>query len=171
MHMIPGPGPRRGLRRRLIGGLAVALAAACAKTPKDSPSSGSRPELEAPGPAEPESRFAGTVGGHRFTITVDGGSVIRSGPEAWSWKIGAGEVSVRELGVADADTHYQVERSPRTIVRGDQEISIFTEVVLVAGGRVFRCEHEEPVEDPDSPGGKAAVDRGVAACTSLRVEP
>ena len=150
--------------------LAALAAAGCAKSPKDAPA-GSRRELEAPGPAAAESRFSGTVAGHRFTIAVDGGRVTRSGPDGWSWGVGAGEVSIQEIGAADADTHFLVERSPRTIVRGGGELSIFTEVVLVAGGRVFRCTHEERVDDPDSPAGKAAVERGVAACTSLRVEP
>ena len=150
--------------------LAALAATGCTKSPKDSPA-GSGPEPEAPGPARAESRFSGAVGGHRFTITVDGGRVTRSGPDAWTWTMGAGEVSIQEVGAADGDTHFLVQRSPRTIVRGDQELSIFTEVVLVAGGRVFRCAHEERVDDPDSPAGKAAVDRGVAACTSLRVEP
>jgi hypothetical protein len=36
---------------------------------------------------------------------------------------------------------------------------------------VFRCAHEERVDDPDSRAGKAVVERGVAVCTSLRVEP
>jgi hypothetical protein len=151
--------------------LVALAAAACAKSPKDSPA-GSPRELEAPGPASGDSRFAGAIGGHRFTITVDGGRLTRSGPDAWSWAMGAGEVSVQEIGAADADTHFLVERSPRTIVRaGEQGPSVVTEVVLVAGGRVFRCTHEERVEDPDAPAGKAAVERGVAACASLRVEP
>ncbi len=150
--------------------LAALAAAGCTKSPKDSPA-GSRIEPEAPGPAAAESRFSGAVAGHRFTITIDGGRVTRSGPDAWTWEVGAGEVSVQEIGEADAATHILVERSPRTIVRGDRELSIFTEVVLVAGGRAFRCAHEERVEDPDSAAGKAATERGVAACTSLRVEP
>ncbi len=150
--------------------LAALAAAGCAKSPKDAPAA-SRRELEAPGPAAPESRFSGTVAGHRFTITIDGGRVLRAGPDAWSWAIGAGEVSIQELGAADGGTQFLVERSPRTIVRGDAELSIVTEVVLVAGGRAFRCAHEERVDDPDSPAGKAALERGVAACTSLRVEP
>lgn len=149
--------------------LAALAAAGCAKSPKDSP--GSRHELEAPGPVPAESRFAGTVAGHRFTIAVDGGEVLRRGPEVWTWKLGAGEVSIEEIGAADADTRFLVERSPRTIVRGDAGFSIFTEVVLVAGGRAFRCAHEERVDDPDSPAARATVERGIAACASLRIEP
>lgn len=154
--------------------LTALAAVGCAKAPKDTPGGkpgGSRRGLAAARPAIAEGRFAGTVAGHRFTITVDGGRVTRSDPDAWSWAVAGGEISIQELGAVDADTHFLVERSPRTIVRGDQELSIFTEVVLVAGGRVFRCAHEEPVDDPDSTAGKAAVERGVAACTSLRVEP
>jgi hypothetical protein len=151
--------------------LAALAAAGCAKSPKDSPA-GSRRELEAPGPTPAESRFSGAIAGHRFTITIGGGRVIRSAPDAWSWQMGAGEVSIQEIGAADADTHFLVERSPRTIVRsGERGPSLFTEVVLVAGGRVFRCAHEERVEDPDAPAGKAAALRGIAACASLRVEP
>jgi len=151
--------------------LAALAAAGCAKSPKDSPPA-SRRELEAPDPAPAESRFAGTLADHRFTITIDGGRVTRSAPDAWTWQLGAGEVAIQEVGAADANTHFLVERSPRTIVRGgDRELSVVTEVVLVAGGRAFRCTHEERVDDPDSPAGKAAVERGVAACTSLRVEP
>jgi hypothetical protein len=150
--------------------LAALAASACAKTPKDTPA-GSRRELEAPAPAPPGSRFSGTIAGHRFTISIEDGRVLRSAADDWAWGTGAGEVSIQEIGPADAETHFLVERSPRTIVRGDGEVSIFTEVVLVAGGRVFRCAHEERVEDPDAPAGKAAVARGVAACTSLRVEP
>ncbi len=150
--------------------LAALAVAGCAKSPKDSPVR-SQPEPEAPGPASAESRFSGTVAGHRFTITVDGGRVTYEAPDGWRCALGAGEVSVQEIGAADSDTHFLVERSPRTIVRGNRELSVFTEVVLVAGGRVFRCAHEEPVEDPDSPAGKAAARRGVVACASLRVEP
>lgn len=150
--------------------LAALAAAGCAKSPKDSPA-GSRIEPEAPGPAARESRFTGAVAGHRFTITIDGGRVTSAGPDTWTWAVGAGEVSVQELGAADADTRFLVERSPRTIVRGGRELSISTEVVLVAGGRVFRCAHEERIDDPDSPAARAAAERGVAACTSLRVEP
>jgi len=151
--------------------LAALTAAGCTKSPADSPA-GSRPEPEAPGPMTAESRFAGTVGGHRFTIALGGGRVTRSAADAWSWEVGGGEVSVQELGEADTATHFLVERSPRTVVRGgERDLSVVTEVVLVAGGRVFRCAHAEHVDDPDSPAGKAAVERGIAACTSLRVEP
>jgi len=150
--------------------LAALAAAGCAKSPKDPPA-GTRRELEAPGPTAVKSRFSGTIAGHRFTIAVDGGRVTRSGPAEWRWAIGAGEISIQEIGAADAGTHFLVERSPRTIVRGDGELSIFTEVVLVAGGRVFRCTHEEHVDDPDAPAAKAAVKRGIATCASLRVEP
>jgi hypothetical protein len=152
--------------------LAALAAGGCARSPKDSAGSAGAPrELEASGPAPADGRFSGTIAGHRFTITVEGGRVTRSAPEAWRWEVGAGEVSIQELGAADADTHFLVERSPRTIVRGDQELSVLTDVVLVAGDRVFRCTHEEHVDDPDSPAGKAAATRGVAACASLRVEP
>lgn len=150
--------------------LAALAAAGCAKSPKDSPA-GTRAEPEAPGPVPVGSRFAGTVAGHRFTIAIGGGRVLRGGPEAWAWKLGAGEVSIEEIGAADTDTHFLVERSPRTIVRGDSGFSIFTEVVVVAGGRAFRCAHEERVDDPDSPAARATVDRGIAACSSLRIEP
>lgn len=151
--------------------IALALAATgCAKSPKDAPAA--RQELEVPGPAVPaESRFSGTVAGHRFSIVIEGGRVTRSEADAWRWAQGAGEVALAEIGAADADTHFLVDRSPRTIVRGGEEVSVVTEVVLVAGGRVFRCTHEERVADPDAPAGKAAVERGVAACTSLRIEP
>jgi hypothetical protein len=150
--------------------LTALAAAGCARSPKDAPG-GSRREDLAPARAAADGRFSGTVAGHRFTITIDGGRLTRSEPDGWSWAVGSGEVSIQEIGEADAGTHFLVERSPRTIARGGPELSIFTEVVLVAGGRVFRCAHEERVDDPDSPAGKAAVERGVAACTSLRVEP
>jgi len=150
--------------------LAALAAAGCAKSPKDAPGR-VPPEPEAPGEAPAESRFTGTVAGHRFTITVDGGREVRVEPDGWRCAVGTGEVSIQEIGAADADTHFLVERSPRTIVRGDRELSVFTEVVIVAGGRVFRCAHEERVDDPDSPAGKAAVERGIVACASLRVEP
>ena len=150
--------------------LTALAVAGCAKSPKDSPS-GSRREPEAPGPVPAESRFAGTVAGHRFSIAVEGGRVLRGGPDAWAWQVGAGEVSIEEIGAAGADTRFLVERSPRTIVRGDGGFSIFTEVVLVAGGRAFRCAHEERVDDPDSPAARTTVERGVTACTSLRIEP
>lgn len=158
------------LHVHVVLALAALAAAGCAKSPKDAPGQAA-PEPEAPGPAPAESRFSGSIAGHRFTITVDGGRVTHTAPDGWRCAVGAGEVSVQEIGAADADTHFLVERSPRTIVRGDRELSVFTEVVLVAGGRVFRCAHEEPVEDPDSPAGKAAVERGIVACASLRVEP
>jgi hypothetical protein len=150
--------------------LAALAAAGCAKSPKDAPA-GARREREAPSTAAVGSRFSGTLAGHRFTIAVDGGRVTRSGPAEWRWAIGAGEISIQEIGATFADTQFLVERSPRTVVRGDGELSIFTEVVLVAGGRVFRCTHEEHVDDPEAPAARAAVERGVAACASLRVEP
>lgn len=154
----------------VLAALAALAMAGCAKSPKDTPGP-ARTELEAPGELAPESRFAGTIAGHRFTIAIEGGRVTRSGPDEWRWAMGAGEVAVQELGPADADTHFLVERSPRTIVRGDRELSVVTEVVLVAGGRVFRCAHQERVDDPEAPAGKAAVERGIATCASLRVEP
>lgn len=150
--------------------LAAIAVAGCARTPKDSPAAAQR-EPEAPGSAAPESRFAGTLAGHRFTITVEGGQATGSSPEQWSWSVGAGHVAIQEIGEADADTRFLVARSPRTIVRGEDGFTMVTEVVLVAGGRAFRCTHEERVADPDSPDAKDAVERGIAACSSLRVEP
>ena len=151
--------------------LTAVAVAGCAPTPKDSPSAMRTEREAAPGSAPPQSRFAGTLAGKKFTIAIEGGQVVSSGADAWTWKQGAGEVAIQEVGPADADTHFLVARSPRTIVRGDDGFSILTEVVLVSGGRVFRCTHEERVGDPDSPAAKAVVERGVTACSSLRVEP
>lgn len=150
--------------------LAAIAVAGCARTPKDSPAAAQR-EPVASVPSAPGSVFAGTLAGHRFTITVEGGQATAAAPDQQSWAVGPGRVAVQEIGEADAETHFLVERSPRTVVRGESGFTMVTEVVLVAGGRAFRCTHEERVADPDSQAAQAAVERGIAACSSLRVDP
>jgi hypothetical protein len=142
--------------------LAAALAG-CAGTGRTPP-----PSNEA-APAEPP--LEGQLGKHRFTIALAGATLVRSEPAIWSWRLGTGEVAVQDVGPADRDSHFLVERSPRTIVRSDGGFQIVTEVVLVVAGRVFSCTHEERVPDPDAPEARAVVDRGLAVCSSLRVEP
>jgi len=143
--------------------LAAALAA-CGGAPRAAPASN-----QADPPAV--ERVTGQLGAHRFTLELGDATLERSESAIWSWKLGAGEVAVEDLGRADADSHFLVERSPRTVVRADGGWTLVTEVVVVVGGRVFRCMHEQKVADPDAPEAHRAVDRGVAVCNSLRVEP
>jgi hypothetical protein len=48
---------------------------------------------------------------------------------------------------------------------------VVTEVVTTAGGRAFTCLHQQPIARDGTLEAKQAAARGVAACTSLRVDP
>ncbi|MGN6106994.1 MAG: hypothetical protein ACTHU0_17950 [Kofleriaceae bacterium] len=148
----------------------ASLVAGCASSSREAPVPGQRAQ-ESRLPGAPAGQFTGTLGGHRFAITVEGGEVTEAGPTLWTWKLGVGAVSLQELGPAGPESHFLVERSPRTVVRSDGGFLIVTEVVKVVGDRVFSCAHEQRVADPDAPDARPVVDRGIAVCTSLRVEP
>lgn len=150
---------------RTVPNLLVFVLAACGSAAHGPP-----PANEvAAAPADPP--LEGQLGARRFTIALAGATPVRSEPTIWSWKLGGGEVAVQDLGPVDEDSHFLVERSPRTIVRNDGGFLIVTEVVQIVGGRVIGCTHEERVPDPDAPEARAVVDRGVAVCSSLHVEP
>jgi len=115
----------------------------------------------------------GTVGGHHVSITIAGGELAAQRPERMTWRLtgeASGEASVSDNGPRTAETAILVARSPRTIVRADGGIKVITEVVRECDGRMFACVYSETVDDPGSPRGQAARARGVAACTSLRVD-
>ncbi|MEJ7597032.1 MAG: hypothetical protein WKG01_03900 [Kofleriaceae bacterium] len=118
-------------------------------------------------------RFEGVIAGHRFSIAVDGGEVIGMQANAWTWQVGDGTLDVTASGPVDASTQFLVERSPRTIVRSPIEtgLTIVTEVVVTAGGRMFTCVHQQRVTDDRTPEATAIRERGVAACSTLHVDP
>jgi hypothetical protein len=120
---------------------------------------------------EPNPHYEGTLGGHYFTITLEGGELAKQDARTWQWRLPGGEATVADHGAATDQTKFLVQRSPRTIVRIDGGYHVITEVVLDVGGREFGCSYHQRVADPDGPEGKAAAERGVATCTSFRVDP
>jgi len=122
----------------------------------------------------PRGQVDGTVGGHHVSLAIGGGELVAQRPDRLTWRLTGeltGEASVSDDGPRTAETPILVARSPRTIVRADGGIKVITEVVREHEGRVFACVYSEIVDDPESPRGQAARARGVAACTSLRVDP
>jgi hypothetical protein len=116
-------------------------------------------------------RFEGTLSGHHFTITIARGKLTSSDRTAYTWSVDHGRLVVSDSGPIAEETRYLVERSPRTIVRGSDGLWVVTEVVTTSGGRVFTCLHQEPIALVGTLEAKQAAARGVAACSSLRVDP
>jgi hypothetical protein len=115
-------------------------------------------------------RFEGTLSGHHFTISIARGKLAGSDRTQYTWTLDHGRVVVSDSGPIAEETRYLVERSPRTIVRGSDGLWVVTEVVTTAGGRVFTCLHQEPITKDGTVEAKQAAARGVAACTSLKVD-
>lgn len=116
-------------------------------------------------------RFDGRIGGRRFVISIANAELVTHTQTLWRWRVPSGEVTVTDAGAPTEATKFQVARSPRTIVRSDRDFRVITEVVISAGGRVFDCVYQELVAEPESPEGRAATERGIAACSSFHVEP
>ena len=114
--------------------------------------------------------FEGTISGHHFTIKIDGGKLANADRSTYTWNVGGGRLVVADSGPVAEETQNLVARSPRTIVRDSDGLWIVTEVVTIAGGRAFTCLHQQTVSKDGSAEAKQAAARGVAACTSLRVE-
>lgn len=111
------------------------------------------------------------LSGHHFTITIARGQLTSAERTSYTWSVDGGRLVVSDAGPIAGETRYLVERSPRTIVRASDGLWVVTEVVTTAGGRVFTCLHQQPIEKSGTGEEKVAAARGVAACTSLRVEP
>lgn len=142
------------------------IVAAC-RGPGGDPTPSNRSE---PAPAAtPSGKFSGTIGGHKFSIVIDGAEVTQHTSDNWTWRVGTGRV-VLDSATADAQTPNLVARSPRTIMRNSDGLWVVTEVVVTAGGRAFTCLHQQVVGE-GSAEARAAAALGVAACSSLHVDP
>ncbi|MEO8705203.1 MAG: hypothetical protein ABI867_34475 [Kofleriaceae bacterium] len=115
--------------------------------------------------------FEGTISGHHFSIAIAGGTLIDASRGAYTYSVGTGRLVVQDSGQIADETRYLVARSPRTIVRESDGLWVVTEVVTTAAGRVFTCLHQQTIARDGTDEAKAAAARGVAACTSLRVDP
>lgn len=153
--------------------VAFALAfVACGKTTQDPPAPSNRGGIDAPiAKAESSDHFEGVINGHHFSITIEKGKLASSDKSSYAWNVGSGRVVVSDSGPIAEETKFLVERSPRTIVRGSDGLWVVTEVVTTAGGRMFTCLHQQPIARDGTLEAKQATARGVAACTSLRVDP
>jgi hypothetical protein len=147
---------------------------ACGKATQDLPAPSNRGGVDAP-IAKTEQQggdhFEGVISGHHFTITIEKGKLASSDKSSYAWTAGTGRVVVSDSGPIAEETKFLVERSPRTIVRGSDGFWVVTEVVTTAGGRAFTCLHQQPIARDGTLEAKQATARGVAACTSLRVDP
>jgi hypothetical protein len=114
--------------------------------------------------------FEGTISGHHFSITVEGGKLANADRSTYTWNVGNGRVVVSDSGPIAEETQNLVARSPRTIVRDSDGLWVVTEVVTTAGGRAFTCLHQQTIVKDGTPEAKQAAARGVAACTSLHVD-
>jgi len=122
-------------------------------------------------PNEPDGTFQGTISGHHFSIKIDGGKLASVDRSAYAWSVGSGRLVVQDAGPIAGETRFLVARSPRTIMRDHDGLWVVTEVVTTAGGRVFTCLHQQTVARDGTLESRQATARGVAACTSLRVDP
>jgi hypothetical protein len=165
------------LRLSLVRAWSIALMlVACGKATQDPSASGpsNRGSVDAPiAKREASDHFEGVISNHRFTITIAGEHVklASSDRSAYAWTVGTGRLAVSDSGPIAQETKFLVERSPRTIVRGSDGLWVVTEVVTTAGGRMFTCLHQQPIARDGTLEAKQAAARGVAACSSLRVDP
>jgi hypothetical protein len=153
--------------------LAMIAVAACSRSSDVAPPSnhGSSVDVAVP-PAQPqEGVFEGTISGHHFSITIPEGKLANAERGAYTWHVGSGRLAVQDSGPIADETKFLVARSPRTIVRDNDGLWIVTEVVKTAGGRVFTCLHQQTIARDGSVEAKQAAARGVAACSSLVVDP
>jgi len=162
------------LRPPFVRALVFALVSvSCGKATDPSASGPSNRGTAAPiAYAEPDSdRFEGRLSGHHFSITIARAKLTSSDRTAYTWSVDGGRLVVSDSGPIAEETRYLVERSPRTIVRGSDGLWVVTEVVTTSGGRVFTCLHQQPIAKDGTMEAKQAAARGVAACSSLRVDP
>lgn len=154
--------------------LAIAAVVACKatqETPAPAPAPSSRPAGDVIARGAGADRFEGTLSGHHFTIAIPGGLLATSAPTAYAWRAGPGRVTVQDAGPIAEETPILVARSPRTIVRDSGGLWVVTELVTTAGGHAFTCLHQQPIERAGSREAEQATARGVAACTSFRLDP
>jgi len=147
--------------------LLLVIVAAC-RGPSGDPTPSNRRE-PAPAPPTPSGKFTGVIGGHKFSIVIDNAQVTTHSADNWTWRVGSGRV-VLDAAAVDAQTSNLVARSPRTIMRNSDGLWVVTEVVVTAGGRAFTCLHQQVVGE-GSAEARAAASLGVAACSSLHVDP
>ena len=145
---------------------------ACGKATQDPAASGpsNRGGVDAEVTRVADDQFEGSLSGHHFSITIAHGKLASSDRTQYAWTVDGGRVVVSDSGPIADETKFLVERSPRTIVRGSDGLWVVTEVVTTAGGRAFTCLHQEPITRDGTPLAKQAAARGIAACTSLKVE-
>ena len=160
----------RFLSRELVFAL---LVVACGKTTQDPPAPGpsNHGGVDAPIKSKTDDHFEGTLSHHHFSITIAHGRPASADRTAYAWTVESGRVIVSDSGPIAEETKFLVDRSPRTIVRGSDGLWVVTEVVTTAGGRAFTCLYQETITRDDTPFASQATARGVAACTSLRVDP
>jgi hypothetical protein len=149
---------------------AITVVAACSKSAQDPLSN--RGGADAPAVIASHDRFEGTISGHRFSITIAGGKLSTRDRSAYAWDAQGARVTLQDSGPIADETRHLVARSPRTIVRDHDGVWVVTEVVTTAAGRVFTCLYQQPItRDDGALESSQAKARGIAACTSLRVEP
>lgn len=158
------------LRPLLVRMVMALVLVACSKSPQDrAPSNRGGVDAQAIKSVD-EDRFEGTLSGHHFSIAIAHGKLVGTDRSAYTWQMEGGRVVVSDSGPIAEETKFLVERSPRTIVRGSDGLWIVTEVVTTSGGRAFTCLYSEPITRDGSVEAKRAAARGVAACTSLKVD-
>jgi hypothetical protein len=150
---------------------AITVVAACSKSAQESPPLSNRGGTDAPQIVANQDRFEGTISGHRFTITIAGGKIAARDRNAYTWDVQGARVTLQDSGPIADETRHLVARSPRTIVRDQDGLWVVTEVVTTAAGRVFTCLYHQPVTRDGAFESSQAKSRGIAACTSLKVEP
>ena len=160
-----------GAGMKELGVLALLIAAGACGKASDPPLPPASNRTAAEVTPAADGRFEGVIGGHQFSIVIDGGKVTSSDRSMWTWRVGPGRLVLQDTGPITEDTRYLVARSPRTIVRGNEGMWLVTEVVTTAGGHMFTCLHQQVIDEDGSAGAKLASARGTAACTSLHVAP
>ncbi|HEU0034490.1 MAG TPA: hypothetical protein VFQ53_27895 [Kofleriaceae bacterium] len=148
--------------------LVALLVAACGKTAREQPANATDEVTTAP---PVDDKFSGTLSGHAFEIAIADGKLETARRDTWTWRAGSGKVTLSDSGPVTPETHFLVERSPRTIVRDSDGLWVVTEVVRTAGGRVFTCLYRQAIESESTLELNLAKQRGVAACGSLVLDP
>jgi hypothetical protein len=152
---------------------AVVIVVACGQGSHDPPVLSNRGGGDvAPAVSPARGRFEGTISGHHFSIEIADGKLVASDPSSYAWSVGGGRLSLQDSGPIAEETRFLVARSPRTIVRESDGTWVVTEVVTTAGGRAFTCLHQRPVAaiGPRFEAREVAA-QGIAACSSLRIDP
>lgn len=149
---------------------AIAVVSAC-KSTQDSPPLSNRGGRDAPAVRGEIDRFEGTISGHHFSIAIAGGKLVSSDRSAYAWDAVGGRITLQDSGPIADETRHLVARSPRTIIREQDGMWVVTEVVTTVRGRVFTCLHQQPVPRDTALETQQAKLRGIAACTSLHLDP